>query len=121
MPPPVQPPRGEVAGPSWWLVIPVVALVMALLLLRPWWRVPEPPEVRWYRRFCRSMARRGTSRGPAEGPVDFAHRAARDHPSLGDAIAEITRLYVALRYGAVPPAGGVGELAARVRRISMRR
>lgn len=54
---------------------------------------------RIYERFCRVLARRGLARDPAEGPVDFAARAARRFDTSGTAIDEITRLYVAVRYG----------------------
>ena len=64
------------------------------------------------------MRRRGLPRGAAEGPVDYARRLERARPDLAPAVETITRLYVALRYGAESSAGAVIELQRRVRQFS---
>lgn len=51
-----------------------------------------------YDKFCRKLARAGVERHPAEGPLDFAARAALKLPALAERIAQITALYIALRY-----------------------
>jgi transglutaminase-like putative cysteine protease len=55
---------------------------------------------RTYAAFCARLARVGIVRGPAEGPLDFANRTKTLRPDLAPRIEVITRLYVALRYGA---------------------
>jgi protein-glutamine gamma-glutamyltransferase len=76
------------------LVIAVVALrVLGELRLRS-----LDPVTRSWRRFCRKLARRGTLRLPAEGPRDFARRAAAEQPELAPKIGAIAQLYVELHY-----------------------
>jgi hypothetical protein len=53
---------------------------------------------RSWERFCRKLERAGCRRGAAEGPVDFAARAAAALPGAAEKIYAIARLYVALRY-----------------------
>ena len=65
-----------------------------------------------YLRFCEKLQRAGLPRDPAEGPLDYARRLARARPDLEAPAGAITRLYVALRYGAE-----VGQ-SARVARSS---
>jgi transglutaminase-like putative cysteine protease len=55
---------------------------------------------RAYAAFCTRLAHVGIVRGAAEGPLDFATRAKTLRPDLAPRIEVITRLYVALRYGA---------------------
>jgi len=67
-------------------------------------RVKPDPISRHYARFCRKLARLGIERQPGEGPHAFARRALAHpklagRPELRQAIEQITRLYVALRYG----------------------
>jgi hypothetical protein len=59
---------------------------------------PVDPVTRSWRRFCRKLARRGMLRRPAEGPRDFAHRAAAELPQLAPQITAIAELYVELQY-----------------------
>ena len=68
-----------------------------------------------YDRFCRKLARRGVRRGLAEGPGVFAQRAARQCPELAAAVAEITRLYIALRYGGESRPDALRTFRSRVR------
>lgn len=71
-----------------------------------------------YARFCRKLARRGLSRQPAEGPWNFAERAGQMRPDLATAIAEITGLYTALRYGPASANPTLQTLRARIRAFS---
>jgi len=52
-----------------------------------------------YLKFCRKLEKRGTTRAAHEGAQDFAMRASQRHPQQAAQIADITALYVALRYG----------------------
>jgi len=95
----------------------IVAMLTALALRRLKSRVRDPVRIA-YLRFCDALRRRGLPRGAAEGPVDYARRLERARPDLAPAVETITRLYVALRYGAESSAGSVIELQRRVRQFS---
>ncbi|PWT73063.1 MAG: DUF3488 domain-containing protein, partial [Proteobacteria bacterium] len=73
--------------------------VIAFIALRRLRRSTEDPVARVWRRFCRKLARLGTERSPAEGPLDFAQRAGREQPLLKAKIEAIAGLYLRLRYG----------------------
>jgi transglutaminase-like putative cysteine protease len=77
---------------------------------------PDPVQKAW-RAFCRKLAARGVERAPAEGPRDFATRAARALPAARRAILRIGALYIALRYGAHASAPGVERLRRLVRQF----
>ena len=57
-----------------------------------------------YTRLCARLASRGVDRLPAEGPRDFALRAARALPQHADEIEAICAAYENLRYGDAEPA-----------------
>jgi hypothetical protein len=76
----------------------LIVAVVALRVLSELRLTAVDPVARYWRRFCRKLARRGTSRRPAEGPRDFARRAGRELPQFAEQIAAITELYVELRY-----------------------
>jgi transglutaminase-like putative cysteine protease len=88
--------------------------LMAMRQLRR--RVRDPAKIA-YARFCEKLRRRGLPRNPAEGPVDYAGRVGLSRPELRAAVAAITRLYVALRYGAISGAAELHELQRRVSRF----
>ncbi|MFC4423894.1 transglutaminase TgpA family protein [Cupriavidus pampae] len=92
------------------LMIGLAALT--LLGMIPLWlrRQRLDPLQAVYARFCRELARRGCERGTAEGPQDFAHRAALALPQAAPALHAFTAEYVRLRYGA-PSTAGRGSLA----------
>lgn len=75
----------------------------------------EDPAARLYARFCRRAEAAGAvPRGEAEGPLDFARRAAGALPGSAAQIAAVTESYIAARY-APPRAGGtLGRLRAAV-------
>ena len=75
---------------------------------------PDPVQKAW-RAFCRKLAARGVERSPAEGPRDFATRAARTLPAARRSILRIGALYIALRYGAHATPPGVARLRRWVR------
>jgi hypothetical protein len=75
---------------------------------------PDPVQKAW-RVFCRKLAARGVERSPAEGPRDYATRAARALPAARRSILRIGALYVALRYGAHATQPGVARLRRMVR------
>ncbi|KAF0168139.1 MAG: transglutaminase, partial [bacterium] len=97
-------------------LIVVAAAALLLLAVRLYRRPPQSRDraARAYDRFCRRLARLDLRRTPAEGAHDFAVRAAAARPDLAADIDDITRRYVALRYG---PAGAdrLGELEVAVR------
>jgi transglutaminase-like putative cysteine protease len=97
------------------VTLSVVLTVLAAWLLRR--RAPHGDAARRiYDRFCRALARRGLARDATEGPVAFARRAAGQLPGRGADIAEITRLYVAVRYAQQPEL--LPELRGAVARFS---
>lgn len=77
-------------------------------------RVREDPAVRLYARFCRRAAAAGGGlRSEAEGPLDFAKRAAAALPGSGAQIRAVTDSYVATRYEP-ESAGALDRLRAAV-------
>jgi transglutaminase-like putative cysteine protease len=83
-----------------WLLAAVLALMLSAYGLWLWRsRAPRDPVQASYRRLCRKLARAGLKRHPYEGALTFAARCARTRPELAGPVDEITRLYVALRYG----------------------
>ncbi len=102
--------RFGVDAGRWTQLAAVLAVSIGLLLgaVALWLARParkEDPFARAYARFCRKLARAGLERAPAEGPVAFAARVARERPALAEAAGRVTRLYVHARYagGAVDP------------------
>ena len=59
---------------------------------------PDPVQAQW-QRLCDRLARHGCPRGPAEGPVAYAERAAAQFPQAAQALRQAAAGYVALRYG----------------------
>ena len=94
----------------------IVAVFTVLVLRQLKSRVRDPAKAA-YLRFCDKLRRKGLPRGPAEGPVDYARRVEGSRPDLSPAVAAITRLYVALRYGTGARAGALDELKQRVQQF----
>jgi transglutaminase-like putative cysteine protease len=107
-------------SPSWeklamalfWLVGIVVAGFSLWILRRSH---DEDPVAKAWRRFCVKLARRGTERRSSEGPRAFAARAASEQPHVAGPVAEISEIYVGLRYGPAPDPALVATLQQRVR------
>ncbi len=83
-----------------WLVGFLLAIIggIALVLLRPAKRYLDEPQRLWLK-FQRKLASAGLERAPAEGPLDFAVRAAQTFPAAQPQIDNIIELYLPLRYG----------------------
>jgi len=83
-----------------WLLAGGIGIVLLATL---WWltrrRATVDPARKLYDRFCRQLERAGVARAPHEGPMAFARRCAHQRPALATAVGEITRVYLALRYG----------------------
>lgn len=73
---------------------------------------PDPVQAQW-QRLCDRLARHGCTRGPAEGPMAYAERAARQFPQAAQALRNAAAGYVALRYGRDD-----GDAQARARRFT---
>lgn len=73
---------------------------------------PDPVQAQW-QRLCDRLARHGCARGPAEGPMAYAERAAAQFPQAGDALRRVAAGYAALRYGRDD-----GDAQARAKRIA---
>lgn len=97
----------------------LTAGIAVVLLAGLWWlsrrRARIDPARKLYDRFCRHLARAGLARAPHEGPMDFARRCVRQRPALSPAVGDITRLYLALRYG---PSGSAALMHEFRRRVS---
>lgn len=100
-------------------VVAVVALLLLALLavyLRGPGRAVLDRAQALYARFCRRLAAAGVERRPAEGPMDFAERAAERLPQRAEAIRKVGALYAAARYGR--EGAPIRELARAVREAS---
>jgi hypothetical protein len=95
----------------------VVTVILFLLMARRM-RATADPVARAYLAFCGKLAGIGLPREPSEGPTDYSERLARARPDLQPPVRAITRLYIALRYGASPDPGAKVELLQRVRDFS---
>jgi transglutaminase-like putative cysteine protease len=72
----------------------------------------DPASALWSRA-CRRLARAGLRRSPEEGPLTYAHRAARRWPKWGALFARIGESYSLLRYG--PESAHRSQLIASLR------
>jgi transglutaminase-like putative cysteine protease len=108
-----------------WTVIPLVlifgvlALVALRLLLQGRRKISSV--IRLYQLFCRRMAAIGLPRAPQEGPLDYSTRISQKRPDLAPQIRDITRLYIALRYGPQQTRPQQTAFVSRVRRFRPRR
>lgn len=89
--------------PNWqkmivWLSLAIAAIFLAIALLMLWQRPLQDKQQRYYQLFCRRLQRLGVDRQPAEGPQDFARRAAAHCPQYQQRILTITDQYMRLRY-----------------------
>ncbi len=80
-----------------WTVALALLVVVGFMLRRT---LPRDPVQRVWLRFCTKLARGGIERRPAEGPQDFAARAADSLPAVADHVRRIADLYTEIRYGA---------------------
>jgi hypothetical protein len=96
--------RLGLTDPDWRRMTAVLATLCGLMLIvvTAWTlrqRLPEPPELRAWRRFCRRLERLGVTRRAWEGPLDFAQRVALERPELGQLAREAAHHFADLRYG----------------------
>lgn len=97
----------------------LIVLVLSLLMLRRLRIIVHDPVRRAYLKFCSKLEREGLPRDPAEGPSDYAARLAGLRPDLAPAVAAITKLYIALRYGVDTNAVSVRALQQQIRQFSV--
>jgi transglutaminase-like putative cysteine protease len=95
-----------------WMVAAALAVVAFTMLRRG--PATDPAQAEW-QRFCRKLARRGLSRRPAEGPLQYAQRVAGALPGSAGDVASIRDLYLDLRYGPAPDRTRLQTLRQRVR------
>lgn len=84
---------------------------LSLWLLKPWRDRPAPQQRLW-RAFEQALGRAGIGREPAEGPRDFARRAAERLPEQRVAILDFAECYLRLQY-----AGEAADLATLRQRL----
>lgn len=96
-------------------LIMVALLPLMLRTLKA--RVNDPVKLA-YLKFCAKLGRKGLPREPAEGPSAYAARLSRLRPELAPKVSAITRLYVALRYGAGGSTAALRELEQQVKQFS---
>ncbi len=102
---------------GFWLMVAIFLVGGAVtlgLLVRERPRRPDAPLAAW-NRYCAKLAAAGLVRAPHEGPLDFLARVRRAKPQWADAAEEITRRYVAARYGAGATRAELRALAGLVR------
>jgi hypothetical protein len=80
------------------ILLTLVGGIAAWLLWRMRPPKPDPARLAWDR-LVRKLARRGIEPGRAEGPRDFATRAAALLPQHAATIEHVVSLYLAVRYG----------------------
>ena len=79
---------------------------------------PDPVQHAW-EVFCRKLGARGVARSPAEGPRDYAERAALRMPAAAASIRDIAALYIGARYGRDADRARVADLRRRVRELRL--
>ncbi|QSA96482.1 DUF3488 and transglutaminase-like domain-containing protein [Methylococcus sp. EFPC2] len=90
-----------------------------------WWIFPRRVSVRGdrcvriYQRYCAKLAKRGLVRHPTEGPLAYANRASEAFPDAGHILAEITGLYLKIRYGRIPSQNDLNRLHKAVRTLKL--
>lgn len=96
----------------------LIMLALLPLMLRTLKARVNDPVKRAYLKFCSKLGRKGLPREPAEGPSAYAARLSRLRPELAPKVSAITRLYVALRYGAGGSTAALRELEQQVKQFS---
>ena len=82
-----------------WLTISIGLALLIISGTLLYHRQKIDPVVRLYQKFCNIMSRKGLTRKPSEGPLDFAKRAKQHYPQYSDTIETINQLYINLHYG----------------------
>lgn len=104
-----------------WLVAFLILIVsiIAYVLFRPISQTVDEAQ-RWWLVFERKMAKAGVKRQPAEGPLDFAVRAAQAYPASQSLIEQVLELYLPLRYGTARTAQQLAALEQTVKAFKVR-
>jgi len=100
----------------YWMLgaIAVITVILSFVLMH---KKPKTKDraLRIYYRFCQKLAKHGLIRDIAEGEQDFAERAKATLPDHAGDIDQITRIFIALRYGRTPAnPDGIKHLAQQV-------
>lgn len=77
----------------------VILGAIAFRLLLATRNKPDAPVIRYYRVFCRKLARLGLARQLNEVPTCYAQRVIRERPDLAPAVLEITAIFEDIAYG----------------------
>ena len=102
---------------GFWLLVSTFAIGAAVtlgLLVRERPRRGDASLAAW-NRYCAKLASAGLPRSPHEGPLDYLARVKAARPAIAGSAEEITRRYVAARYGPGASREDLRALAARVR------
>jgi transglutaminase-like putative cysteine protease len=76
----------------------IVITLLGFLLWRTSSRISDRVYAN-YLKFCGKLSKKGLTRAPTEGPLDFLRRICRVRPDLAPSATKITLLYLELRYG----------------------
>ncbi|HEY7986129.1 MAG TPA: DUF3488 and transglutaminase-like domain-containing protein [Methylophilaceae bacterium] len=109
--------RGDMALWLSCLLIAIVGLI-ALWILRPANKDHDAIQSAWIK-FQNKLARAGLQRDSAEGPLDFAVRAAQTFPASQPVIEMIVELYLPLRYGGNKSIEAMEQLAHYVNELKI--
>lgn len=100
------------------IVVVFLGILGAVLIWQARPAGADDPAAREWERFCRRLARRELPRLPHEGPRDYAERVARIRPELMAAVAQISGLYIDLRYAGVDDPKTLSALRSSVREFN---
>lgn len=93
----------------------MLSLLCILLFRRK--RLATEPVQTLYRRYLAKLARRGIKPNPGEGALSIQHRASQLLPQHALIIADITRLYLSLRYGPRVDSKTMAELRSSINKL----
>jgi len=77
----------------------ILSSIALFMLLRLRGKRVDQIQSLWLR-YCKTMATKGITRKPSEGPNDFTERLVNRFPTLSERVRRIGDLYIELRYGA---------------------
>lgn len=98
------------------LGLALIVFLVALAAYLTWQFRPRPPDpaARLYEKFCHKAARAKIVRQRHEAPAVFAERIGSERPDLEPAVADITNLYVRIRYEPDTTPDDMRELRRRI-------
>jgi transglutaminase-like putative cysteine protease len=76
------------------------------------------PVKKAYGLFCRRLDKLGLTKGPGQGPLDFANACIEKRPDLKGEILNITALYIQLRFQKDCPATALPEFISRIKNFN---